>query len=223
MHSSPGSPARPELRQRRTTRALAVLITSAIVAGFAGGQARAIPPNPIDPPLDDADIPFQAPPGGFQWQLDPRFGDKITSPDDAPSPAIVNYHYCSPDRPNTNCDFNDDQQSDGSASFYKYDPGYVHPTTLHARFYGCPTADEQNSNGDTALVYTWDVIDKTTGQPVAAGSTPRHSCYWETDLPHRPGDGDGLSEHRRPPDDHRERAVQHPSADEPVHPGRDGA
>jgi hypothetical protein len=153
------------------------LVVLLVVMGLLGGgllasAAAAIPPthDPSEPPEppDRHQPDFSPPAGGFTWRLDGRFGAPIANPDDPDGPRMVNFHYCAPERPNVNC------RGDVAGNQYTYDPGYVHPDSLHATFDGCPTEDESSAlPGHTRYRYRWQIVDtasdavRETFQPVA--------------------------------------------------------
>jgi hypothetical protein len=173
----PGSSSRrrrvPRLGGRHILRFLAVLLTLGLIGGVMATAAFAIPPShdPSEPPEPrpprGTPPDFVPPAGGFSWRVDGRFGAPIINPDDGL--AMRNFHYCAPERPNVNC------LGDVSSNAYKYDPAYVHPTSLNAAFDGCPTEEEDNATGPTQYRYTWQIVD-TSNSTVLQTFGPMATC-----------------------------------------------
>jgi hypothetical protein len=164
---------------RRLRHLTVVLVTLGLFVGIAASTASAIDPH-RDPEIDPPEVtppPFTAPLNGFSWRVDGRFGSKIPNPDDGQEPALINYHYCAPERPNVNCRGNVNDNK------YHYDPAYVHPDALHAAFAGCPTETEDAAAaGQTAYRYTWQIVDTAT-HAVQTTYGPAANCGFDHSFP----------------------------------------
>ena len=163
-------------------RLVAVLVTFGVVAGSLGSDAGAVDPGrqpePIDPPPVQTP-PFAPPANGFTWSVAKRFGTTIADPDEPDTPALINYHYCAPERPNVNCG------GDVGANKYTYDPDWVRPTSLAVTFDGCPTSDERDATQggtSTQYRYAWQVLDLSTGA-VLATIGPSAACVTTYSMP----------------------------------------
>src|SRR5262249_2273620 len=104
----------------------------------------------------------------------------VSDPGAPNEPPLVNYHYCSPDRPLVNCTSIAPGTPAGVAP-YTYDPAWVHPHALDAVFEGCPTEDEQGRSAThtTQYQYTWEVFDSVSGV-VSQTFGPYNSCADQT-------------------------------------------
>jgi hypothetical protein len=164
--------------RRHLPRVTAMIVTLGLFLAAAASSASAIDPR-RDPEIDPPEVTppdFSAPDNGFSWRVDGRFGSKVANPDDAQEPALINYHYCAPERPNVNC------RGDVGLNRYTYDPAYVHPEALHASFAGCPTeAEDSAPPGQTSYRYTWRIVDTST-HAVRATYGPSASCGFEHDF-----------------------------------------
>jgi hypothetical protein len=158
------------------------------VASSIGSDAGAIEPRPEPEPIDPPPVhtpPFAPPANGFTWSVARRFGTTIADPDEPDTPALINYHYCAPERPNVNC------KGDVGANKYKYDSDWVHPTSLAVTFDGCPTSDERDhTQGGTSTHYryAWQVLDMSTGA-VLATIGPLAACLTTYNMPIDPNTG----------------------------------
>jgi hypothetical protein len=165
-------------------RGIVILVTFGIVAGATASNAGAIDPQPEPEPGEPPEVvrpPYQAPADGFTWRVAGRFGSKIVDPDEPDTPALINYHYCAPERPSVNCF--------GSVlnNKYKYDDAWVHPQALKTTFDGCPTADERDAN-QTDYRYKWELLDNSTGD-VTATVGPLTKCKLTHDIAINPDTG----------------------------------
>lgn len=147
---------------RKARRLVTAVLVGLTLAGSLGvGQASALLPvdrDPIDPP-GDIEVPFTAPPGGFEWRIDSRFG--------ARRDGMVDYHW------------NEEAGSRFPGPAYTYEPSYVRPTELTAKFDGCPTEAEAGANpGSTAYNYRWELRDPAGGALIGTPVTAR-DCRWQ--------------------------------------------
>ncbi|HEX2047062.1 MAG TPA: hypothetical protein VHF27_04810 [Acidimicrobiales bacterium] len=152
---------------------LAVLAGLMLAGGLGAGQASALPPrdrDPIDPP-GDIDVPFTPPRGGFEWRVDSRFG--------ARRDGMVDYHW------------NEAAGSRFPGPAYTYEPSYVRPTELNAKFDGCATeADAGADAGSTTYNYRWELRIPSDGAVIGTPTTARN-CRWEHTFPLDPVTGKG--------------------------------
>ncbi len=142
---------------RRGFRLLAVLpVVSLVLLGLSVSIADAVPGDPpddeclIDPRLCPEDPPFEPPPGGFTWEMQPRFGPLWN--------GIVDYHWNEAmGRPLR-------WGPDIFGNREMYDPNHVHPSGFDTDFYACPTEEELIRSIDgqaSANTYTL-VVDGVT-------------------------------------------------------------
>ncbi|HEX2119133.1 MAG TPA: hypothetical protein VHF91_08110, partial [Acidimicrobiales bacterium] len=150
---------------------LAVLAALMLAGGLGAGQASARLPidrDPIEPPVD-IDVPFTAPPGGFEWRVDSRFGLRRD--------GMVDYHW------------NEAAGSRFPGPAYTYEPSYVRPTELVAKFDGCPTEAEAGAEaGSTTYNYRWELRNPADGALIATPANGRN-CRLEHAFPLDPVTG----------------------------------
>jgi len=140
---------------------VAVLAALMLAAGMGAGPASARLPvdrDPIEPP-GEIDETFTPPAGGFQWRVDSRFGLRRD--------GMVDYHW------------NEAAGSRFPGPAYTYDPSYVRPTSLTAKFDGCPTEAEAGAAaGSTAYNYRWELRNPSDRALIATPANGR-SCRLE--------------------------------------------